>query len=162
MSELSIVSSLREKRLEVTEILEGLERQANARRADLAHLDATIRLFDPNDILVAARPARRRRYNDWFRPGEWRRKIHDVLRDATEPMATREIVEDIMAARHLSSDDALHLIAIGEGAEILAPRRFLRISSEIGARDVVIMPQFAAAHPRKIVLRTVGAAPSTL
>jgi hypothetical protein len=106
MSELSIVSSLREKRLEVTGILEGLERQANARRADLAHLDATIRLFGPNDILVAAQPARRRRYNDWFRPGECRRRIHDVLRDATEPMATREIVEKIMAAKHLLSDNA--------------------------------------------------------
>jgi hypothetical protein len=106
MSEPSVISSLREKRLELTGILDGLERQANARRADLAHLDATIRLFDPNGILVAARPARRRRYNDWFRPGECRRRIHDVLRDATEPMATREIVEKIMAARHLSSEDA--------------------------------------------------------
>ena len=106
MRELSIVSSLREKRLEVTEMLEGLERQANARRADLAHLDATIRLFDPNDILVAVQPARRRRYNDWFRHGECRRTIHDVLRDATQPMTTREIVEKIMAAKHLSSDDA--------------------------------------------------------
>ena len=105
MSELPIVSSLREKRLEVTEILEGLERQANARRADLAHLDATIRLLDPDDILVAAQPARRRRYNDWFRPGECRRRIHDVLRDATEPMTTREIVEKVMVARHLSSED---------------------------------------------------------
>lgn len=106
MSELSIITSLREKRLEVTEMLEGLERQADARRADLAHLDATIRLFDPGDILVAAQPARRRRYNDWFRPGECRRRIHDVLREATEPMATRDIVETIMAAKHLSSDDA--------------------------------------------------------
>jgi hypothetical protein len=106
MSDPSVVLSLREKRLELTEILGGLERQANAHRADLAHLDATIRLFDPKGILVAAQPARRRRYNEWFRPGECRRRLHDVLRDATEPMATREIVEKIMAARHISSDDA--------------------------------------------------------
>ena len=106
MSELPIVSSLREKRLELAGILDGLERQANARRADLAHLDATIRLFDPNDVLVAAKPALRRRNNEWFRPGECRRKIHDVLREAAEPITTREIVEKIMAARGLSSDDA--------------------------------------------------------
>jgi hypothetical protein len=106
MSELLIVSSLREKRLELAGILDDLERQANARRADLAHLDATIRLFAPNDILDAGQPALRRRYNEWFRPGECRRKIHDVLRDAVEPMTTREIVEKIMAARGLSSDDA--------------------------------------------------------
>ena len=106
MSDPSVISPLREKRLELAGLLDGLERQANERRADLAHLDATIRLFDPNDVLVAAQPARRRRYNEWFRPGECRRKIHDVLRAAAEPMTTREIVEEIMAARGLSSDDA--------------------------------------------------------
>ena len=106
MSDPSVILPLREKRLELAVILDDLERQANARRADLAHLDATIRLFDPNDVLVAAQPARRRRYNEWFRPGECRRKIHDVLRDKPEPMTTREIVEKIMAARGLSSDDA--------------------------------------------------------
>lgn len=106
MNEPSVVSSLREKRSELTEILDGLERQANARRSDLAHLDATIRLFDPKGIPVAAQPARRRRYNDWFRPGECRRKIHDVLRDATEPMTTREIVAKIMASKDISSDAA--------------------------------------------------------
>ncbi|HEY5305718.1 MAG TPA: hypothetical protein VIJ52_03495, partial [Pseudolabrys sp.] len=106
MSDPSVISPLREKRLELAGLLDGLERQANERRADLAHLDATIRLFDPNDVLVAAQPARRRRYNEWFRPGECRRKIHDVLRDKPEPMTTREIVEKIMAARGLSSDDA--------------------------------------------------------
>jgi hypothetical protein len=106
MSDPSVISSLREKRLEVARILDDLERQSNARRADLAHLDATIRLFDPNDVLDVGQPAARRRYNEWFRPGECRRKIHDVLRDAAEPMTTREIVEKIMAARGLSSDDA--------------------------------------------------------
>jgi len=106
MSELSIVSSLREKRLEMTGILEGLERQACERRADLAHLDATIRLFDPSDILVAVQPVRRRHYNDWFRPGECRRWIHEVLRDATKPMTTREIVEKVMTAKQLSGADA--------------------------------------------------------
>ena len=106
MSKESIVSSLREKRLEMTGILEGLERQACERRADLAHLDATIRLFDPNDILVAVQLERRRRYNDWFRPGECRRRIHDVLREATKPMTTREIVEKIMTEKSPSSDDA--------------------------------------------------------
>ena len=98
MSEPSVISSLREKRLELAGILDGLERQANARRADLAHLDATIRLFDPNDILVAAEPVRRPRYNDWFRPGECRRRIYDVLRDGMEPMTTREIVEKMVGS----------------------------------------------------------------
>lgn len=106
MSESLVISSLREKRLEVTGILERLEREANACRADLEHLDATIGLFEPDNIPVAVQPLRRHPRNDWFRPGECRRRIHDVLREATDPMTTREIVERIMAASHLPSDDA--------------------------------------------------------
>ena len=102
----SVISALREKRSEVSEILKNLERQASARRADLAHLDATIRLFDPDDNVFAARPARRRRNHSWFRQGECRRRIHDVLRDASEPMTTRVIVEKIMATKSLSVNDA--------------------------------------------------------
>jgi hypothetical protein len=44
--------------------------------------------------------------NDWFRPGECRRRIHDVLRDALGPMTTREIVEGVMTAKKLPDDDA--------------------------------------------------------
>jgi hypothetical protein len=105
MSESSVISSLREKRSELTGILESLEREAAARRADLEHLAATIGLFDPDNIPVAVQPLRRRPRNDWFRPGECRRRIDDVLREATDPMTTREIVERIMAASHLPSED---------------------------------------------------------
>jgi hypothetical protein len=101
-----IISTLRDKRLEVADVIERLERQADQHRADLAHLEGTMRLFDPNvePETVQSTPPRRR--NDWFRPGECRRRIHDVPRDAARPMTTREIVEDVMAAKKLPDDDA--------------------------------------------------------
>ena len=100
-----IISTLRDKRLEVADTIERLERQADQYRVDLAHLEATMRLFDPNiepETLQTATPRR----NEWFRPGECRRHIHDVLRDAAGPMTTREIVEGVMAAKKLPDDDA--------------------------------------------------------
>ena len=105
MSASQIISTLRDKRLEVADTIERLERQADQYRVDLAHLEATMRLFDPNiepETLQTATPRR----NEWFRPGECRRHIHDVLRDAAGPMTTREIVEGVMAAKKLPNDDA--------------------------------------------------------
>ncbi len=43
-----IISTLRDKRLEVADAIERLERQVDQHRADLAHLEATMQLFDPN------------------------------------------------------------------------------------------------------------------
>jgi hypothetical protein len=106
MSATLIISTLRDKRLEVADAIERLERQADQHRADLAHLEATMRLFDPNVEPETFQPAPARRRNDWFRPGECRRRIHDVLRDAAGPMTTREIVEGVMAAKKLPDDDA--------------------------------------------------------
>src|SRR5271166_1940396 len=106
MSATLIISSLRDKRLEVSDAIERLEDQVDQRLADLAHLEATMRLFDPNVEPETFQSTPPRRRNDWFRPGECRRRIHDVLRDAAGPMTTREIVERIMAASHLPSDDA--------------------------------------------------------
>jgi hypothetical protein len=103
-----IILTLRDKRSELADAINRLERQADQHRADLAHITATMRLFDPNvapvpETLQTATPRGR---NDWFRPGECRRRIHDVLRDAAGPMTTREIVEGVMAAKKMSEDDA--------------------------------------------------------
>ena len=101
-----IISTLRDKRLEVADAIERLERQADQHRADLAHLEATMRLFDPKVEAETFQPTPPRMRNDWFRPGECRRRIHDVLRDAAGPIMTREVVEGVMAAKKLPEDDA--------------------------------------------------------
>jgi hypothetical protein len=86
--------------------LERLGRQVEQHRADLTHLDATIRLFDPDAEAAAPGPkGPSRRRNDWFQPGECRRRIHDALRDAAAPMTTREIVEAVMAVKTLPVAD---------------------------------------------------------
>lgn len=101
-----VIASLRDKRSELAEVISRLERQAAQHRVDLEHITATIRLFDPNVAPKTAPIATRSKRNDWFRLGECRRLIHDVLRDAERPMTTREVVQGVMAAKKMSADDA--------------------------------------------------------
>jgi hypothetical protein len=48
MDELHVMHALRNKRAELAGTLIQLERQLVRQRADLTHLDATKRLFDPD------------------------------------------------------------------------------------------------------------------
>jgi hypothetical protein len=105
MAESHVVGALRNKRAELTGILRQLEQQLVQQRADLAHLDAAMRLFDPeirpNDI----RPKQPRARNVWFRPGECLRLIYDALREATQPVTTRELAERIMRVKAMPAAD---------------------------------------------------------
>jgi hypothetical protein len=105
MAESHVVGALRNKRAELTGILCQLEQQLVQQRADLAHLDAAMRLFDPeirpNDI----RPKQPRARNVWFRPGECLRLIYDALREATQPVTTRELAERIMRVKAMPAAD---------------------------------------------------------
>ena len=82
-----------------------LERELVEHRASLTHVDATMRLFDPNSRPEEIRPRQPRAHNTWFRPGECLRLIYDILRDAPGPMTTRELAERIMDAKALAAID---------------------------------------------------------
>src|ERR1700710_1945930 len=105
MAEPHVIGALRNKRAEVAGVLRQLEQQLGQQRADLAHLDATMRLFNPdirpNDI--PPQPPRAR--NAWFRPGECLRLIYDELRQATQPLTTRELAERIMCLKAIPAAD---------------------------------------------------------
>lgn len=93
MAEPHVIGALRDKRSELAGM--GLEQQLVQHRASLTHLDATMRLFDPELRPEEIRARQRRTCNAWFRPGECLRLIYDVLRDVPQPMTTRELVERI-------------------------------------------------------------------
>ena len=91
MGEPHVVSALWTKRSEVAGLIAALERRIDQHRADLRHVDATLRLFAP-EIKPETIPARRpKARNDWFSHGECLRRIYDVLRDAPEPARTGDI-----------------------------------------------------------------------
>ena len=105
MAEPHVISALRDKRSELAGMVMSLEGQLLLHRTGLAHLDATMVLFDPELRPEEIRPRQRRTCNAWFRPGECLRLIYDALRDAPQPVTTRELVERITDVKGLLAVD---------------------------------------------------------
>jgi hypothetical protein len=105
MAELHVVSALRNKRAELAGMVGQLEQQLARQRTNLAHLDATMRLFDPEIGPQEIRPRQQRAHSTWFRQGECLRLIYDGLRDAPGPLTTRELAEQIMRAKAIPAGD---------------------------------------------------------
>src|SRR6202041_2861891 len=105
MAETHVIGALRHKRAELAGVLRQLEQQLVQQRANLAHVDATMRLFDPDIRPKDIRPKQQRTHNAWFRPGECLRLIYDELRDAIEPLTTRELTERIMRVKAIPAAD---------------------------------------------------------
>jgi hypothetical protein len=64
-----------------------------------------MRLFDPEIRPSDIRPKQRRTRNVWFRPGECLRLIFDQLREAAQPLTTRELAERIMRLKAIPAAD---------------------------------------------------------
>src|SRR5208337_866397 len=106
MGEMHVVSALRDKRAEISGMIAGLEKELNMRRTDLAHLDATLRLFAPGLAPQSIKPRRQTRRNAWFRKGERSRLVLALLRTADRPLTTREITDRLAAAKGIDPSDA--------------------------------------------------------
>ena len=105
MAEPHVISSLRGKRSELAGLVLQLEHQLVQHRTSLAHLDATMRLFDPDIQPQDIRPRQQRPRSAWFRQGECLRLIYDELRDAPQPLTTRELAVRIMRVKAMPIDD---------------------------------------------------------
>ena len=75
-------SALVDKRAELAGHIARFEQQFGQFRADVTHVDTTIRLFAP-DLEVSTIPAKViRRSDGWFASGEVKRRVLDTLRRA--------------------------------------------------------------------------------
>jgi hypothetical protein len=106
MAEVHAIDALRRKRAELAGMLHQLEQQLVQQRATLAHVDATMRLFDPDIRPKDSRPKQPRERNAWFRQGECLRLIYDELHEATQPLTTRELAERIMRLKAIPLADS--------------------------------------------------------
>ena len=67
-----------------------------------------MRLFDPDIQPKQIRPKQQRARSVWFRPGECLRLICDELRNADQPITTRELAERIMRVKAMPPTDDRH------------------------------------------------------
>jgi len=105
MAEPHVIDALRGMRSELSGIVSRLEQQIVQHRANLVYLDAAMRLFDPNLSPEEVGSRQQRPRSAWFRPGECLRLIHDVLREAPQPMTTRAPTEQVMGMKAIAATD---------------------------------------------------------
>jgi hypothetical protein len=97
--------ALRAKRAEISGHIYDLEKRIARQRANLANLDATIRLFSPGTNPDAIPPKRNRRTR-YFAHNELSRLTQDVLRTASGPLTSTEIAATVMQAKGMPPGDA--------------------------------------------------------
>ena len=105
MAESHVVSALTNKRAEIAGMIARAQQQIGQFRADLAHVDATIRLFAPA-MEPETIPARRIRQSDLrFEPGGLSRRVLDALRRAGAPIRAPDLVRAVMIENGLDPAD---------------------------------------------------------
>jgi predicted transcriptional regulator len=104
------LSGLVAKRSEIAGEIDAVREKLRQLIVDLDHVDAAIRLFNP-DYDIASIRTRPNHPAQIARRGDSIRMILDLLREATEPLSTKQITLQVMAIRGLNTlDDALVLM----------------------------------------------------
>ena len=108
MSHSFIISGLIAKRAELSGLITDLEERTHQARADMAHIDATLKLFDPDSVPENIRPkAPAAARSGFFANGEISRRCREAVRRADgKQISAEEIVRWTMAEKGLDPEDA--------------------------------------------------------
>lgn len=107
-----VVNGLHRKRAEIAGRLAAAQAEAAHLAKSLEALEATIRLFSPDAELPALRASPTAPPHRLAKHGEVPRFALDVLREAAEPMAMREVAIGVMAACGFAGTDVLLVRAV--------------------------------------------------
>ncbi|MEX0851813.1 MAG: hypothetical protein WD036_00805 [Bauldia sp.] len=100
-----VLSGLVKKRAQLAGDIENAQTDLQRMIRDLENLHATIRLFDADYDIPAIKPKSFRPPDNWSKRGEMTRIILNVLRQASEPLTTRDVAFQVMAERALDTGD---------------------------------------------------------
>jgi hypothetical protein len=110
-----VISGLIEKRRELAGIIDELQRRLDQHRADLTHIDGTLRVLATDLDPEAIRPKRAYRRNRYFARNELSRLCLGVLRTAADKLlSTDDIAGRVIAAKRFDGGDAILRAAIRE------------------------------------------------
>jgi hypothetical protein len=129
MGDTFVISGLRNKRARIAGEIAAAQRALDQRRAELAQLDAAIRMFTPDcnpDMIPPIRPGS---HGLFFSYGELPRMCLGILREAKGPMRFDHIVDRVILAKGIEPDGHLrrHIRDTTRGALIrMAARRRVR------------------------------------
>ena len=98
-----VLTGLVRKRADLAGEIERGQADLQRMIRDLESLDATILLFDADYQIEAIKPKSFRPPSDWAKRGEMSRIILNTLRQASEPLTTRDVAIQLMSERALDT-----------------------------------------------------------
>ena len=110
MAETHVLSALTSKRAEVSGEIKHYEKLIKQSKLNLQSIDQTIHIFDDSHDLRTIKP-KRMSSERYFKNGEAKTMILDVLRTATEPINTTNISKKIAFEKSIDSKEGLTLNA---------------------------------------------------
>jgi hypothetical protein len=135
-----VLTGLVKRRAEMTGEIEAIHGRLKALLADLESLDATILQFDPSHRVEAIRPRSVRPPADWANRGQMSRIVLNILRQAAEPMTSRDIALELLVARAMDKSDVklFKLMTKRVGVALRVQREHGTVCSEQGPGQFVL------------------------
>src|ERR1700731_1279783 len=100
-----VLSGLVKRRAQLAGDIENTHEALRKMVLDLESLDAAIVQFDPHNRVESIKPKAFRPPKDWSNRGQMSRIILSVLRQASEPLTTRDIALQLLVERALDKSD---------------------------------------------------------
>lgn len=100
----NLLNGLVAKRAEIAGLIEANQQQLRKLIVDLDAIEATIRVFDPDIDMMAIHPRPVPPRHAAFK-GEVTRIVFKALREAKQPLTSRDIAKTLMRERGLNVDD---------------------------------------------------------
>ncbi len=100
-----VLTGLVKRRAELTGDIERTHERLRAMLGDLESLDATILQFDPSFHVEAIKAKAFRPPADWANRGGMSRLVLSILRQAAEPLTSRDIALEMLISRAMDKRD---------------------------------------------------------
>src|SRR6266436_2836656 len=100
-----VVSGLIKRRAELAGEIERTHEALRKMVLDLENLDATILQFEPDFRVETIKPKAFRPPKDWSNRGQMTRIVLSILRQAAEPLTSRDIALELLVERALDKND---------------------------------------------------------